>query len=338
MVKTERFGECELGQVDAITVSNPVMSFTVLSYGATVQSIRVKDAGGNEKDVCLGYDTLEEYRQHTDYVGAAVGRCANRIKGACFTLNGKQYTLTANDGNGQLHGGLIGFDKKIWSYSVQNDSVRFSTRLLDGEEGYPGNMDVQITYSIDAENGLRIDYQAVCDQDTVANFTNHSYFNLNGAGSGTILDHVLQLDADRYTPIGAEMDTYNVIEPVEGTCMDFRRPTVIGRRLDDEKLFATGGYDHNFCFAGSGLRRIAELYSPQSGIRMDVETTLEGAQLYISCSMKPTTGKGGRHYGRFSAVCLETQHYPNAVNCPSFPSAILKKGETLRETTIYRFF
>lgn len=338
MIEIKKFGSCELGDVDAITIQNETIAFTVLSYGATVQKILVKDRQGVFRDVCLGYDTVEGYRNGREFIGAAIGRNGNRIKNAQFTLNGKTYQLTANEGTNQLHGGIKGFDKKLWQYETGDECVTFKTHLVDGEEGFPGNMDVEITYSIDGGNGLRIDYRAVCDADTVANFTNHSYFNLNGAGSGTIFDHVLWLDADRFTLTDDEQNPTGETAPVAGTCMDFTKPCTLGKRMDDALLAATRGYDHNFCLNGSGLRKVAEVNAPESGIRMDVETTLEGVQLYVSTGLTPQTGKDGKRYGYHSAFCLETQHYPNAINCPTFPSPVLKKGEQLSETTIYRFF
>lgn len=336
MTEIKPFGTCGLGAVDAITVSNDAISFTVLSYGATVQQILIKDQYGRERDVVLGYDTLDEYRAKGGFLGAAIGRFGNRIAGAKFTLNGQTCHLLANNGPNHIHGGKIGFDKKIWAYETAENSVTFKTRLTDGEEGYPGNMDVAITYSIDGGSGLRIDYWAVTDQDSPANFTNHSYFNLNGAGSGSVEVQMLQIDADAITAVDAGLIPTGELLDVTGTAMDFRQMKLIGRDIHDAFLTATAGYDHNFCLNGSGLRKVAEAYAPESGIRMAVETTMEGVQLYTANGMK-SAGKGGKPYGNHEAFCLETQHYPDCVNHPEFPSCILKKGEELHETTIYRF-
>lgn len=336
MISIHPFGTCELGAVDAITVSNETISFTVLSYGATVQQILVKDRNGARRDVVLGYDTLEEYRKKGAYLGAAIGRFGNRIANARFSLNGQVYHLLANDHENHIHGGKIGFDKNIWAYETAENSVTFKTRLADGEEGYPGNMDVKITYSIDGDSGLRIDYAAVTDKDSPANFTNHSYFNLNGAGSGSVEVQMLQIDADAITAVDAGLIPTGELLDVTGTAMDFRQRKLIGRDIHDDFLKPTRGYDHNFCLNGSGLRKVAEAYAPDSGIRMAVETTMEGVQLYTANGMK-SAGKGGKPYGDHEAFCLETQHYPDCVNHPEFPSCILKKGEELHETTIYRF-
>ena len=336
MTEIRRFGECENGVVDAITVSNGTISFTVLSYGATIQRVLVKGADGAERDVVLGYDTLEDYRRKRSYLGAAIGRFGNRIANAQFTLNGKTYQLAANNGANNIHGGKVGFDKKIWNYETDENGVTFRLRSPDGEEGFPGNLDVSIRYSIDGKSGLRIDYEAVCDQDTVANFTNHSYFNLNGAGSGTVESQLLQLDADAVTEADSALIPTGKLLPVEGTAWDFRTAKPIGQDIHAPELAGCRGYDHNFCLNGTGLRKAGEAYAPESGIRMALETTMEGVQLYTANGMK-SSGKGGKEYVGYPAFCLETQHYPDAINHPEFPSCVLKKGEKLHETTIYRF-
>ena len=270
MVTIQKAAPCSKGSVASITLENANgMRVTLLSYGATIQSILVPDKDGRMTDVLLGYDRAADYEVNSGYLGACIGRNGNRIAGATFCLNGRRYTLTANEGKNQLHGGLCGFDRKIWSYTCREDSVEFTTVLADGEEGFPGRMEVAITFTLDDENGLHIDYRAVSDRDTVANFTNHAYFN--------------------------------------------------------------------FCLDGSGLRKVAEAAGDKSGIVMDVETTLEGVQLYTANFLSDRTGKGGAHYGPFGGFCLETQHYPDAINQPAFPSPVLRRGEQLHETTIYRF-
>ena len=318
--------------VEAITISSGKLSFTVLSYGATIQRIIFDGT-----DVCLGYDTLEDYKKTDGYFGAVIGRNGNRIGGAKYTYNGKTYQLTPNENGNQLHGGLCGLDKKIWSYKTDADSVTFTARLLDGEEGFPGNFDVSVRYSIDGESGLRIDYSAVCDRDTAANLTNHCYFNLNGAGSGTILGHTMRIGADRFTKTDLASIPTGELPEVAGTCMDFRTAKPIGRDIDDPLLKPYLGFDHNFCLNGSGLRKVAQAVGDETGIVMDVETTLEGVQFYSGNYIVPGVRKDGKRYDRQHGFCLETQHYPDAVNHEDFPSAILKKGETLEETTIYRF-
>lgn len=338
MVEIREFGSLNGTPVKAITLKAQRLSATILSYGATVQRILTPDAKGVWTDVCLGHDDLDGYVHGEGYIGAVVGRCANRIGGAAFTLNGKRYTLTANEGRNQLHGGLCGLDKKVWEIAeTMDESVLLRTRLLDGEEGYPADIEIAVRYSIDGGSGLRIDYSARADGDTVCNLTNHSYFNLNGAGSGDVLGHMLRIDADSFTPTdGASIPT-GEIRAVAGTCMDFRMPKPIGRDIDDALIAYAGGYDQNFCLNGSGLRRVAEAVGEKSGIRMTVETTLEGVQLYTANFLTPGVYKDGKQYVRRGAFCMETQHYPDAVNHENFPSAVLKAGEEYRETTIYHF-
>ena len=338
MVTIQKAAPCSKGSVASITLENANgMRVTLLSYGATIQSILVPDKDGRMTDVLLGYDRAADYEVNSGYLGACIGRNGNRIAGAAFCLNGRHYTLTTNEGKNQLHGGLCGFDKKIWSYTCREDSVEFTTVLADGEEGFPGRMEVAITFTLDDENGLHIDYRAVSDRDTVANFTNHAYFNLNGHGSGDILGHTLQLQASAFTPADEHTMPTGEITPVDGTCMDFRAPKTIGSGIHDPLLKPFGGYDNNFCLDGSGLRKVAEAAGDKSGIVMDVETTLEGVQLYTANFLSDRTGKGGAHYGPFGGFCLETQHYPDAINQPAFPSPVLRRGEQLHETTIYRF-
>ena len=336
MTEVKPFGVCELGSVEAIEVKDGELSFTALSYGATIQKLIVRDKDGAERDVVLGYDTLEEYRKGGAYLGAAIGRFGNRIANACFSLNGKKYHLAANNGAHSIHGGNVGFDKKLWKYETDELGVTFSAHLADGEEGFPGNMDVSIRYSIENGNALRIDYFAVSDQDTLANFTNHSYFNLNGAGSGSVEEQVLQLDAPAFTEVDEDLIPTGTLLPVLGTPFDFMKPKPIGQDLYEIELALTAGYDHNYCLSGIGLRKVGEAFAPASGIRMELSTTMEGVQLYTANHMNKI-GKDGKEYHDHAAFCLETQHYPDAINHPTFRSCVLKAGEQLHETTIYRF-
>lgn len=339
MLTIQKLAPCSKGSVVCITLENENhMQVRLLSYGATIQSIIVPDKTGHLTDVVLGYDTAAEYEQNNGYLGAAIGRNGNRIAKAAFTLGGQRYTLTANEGANQLHGGLCGFDKKIWSYTCRSDrSVEFSTVLADGEEGFPGNLTVSITYTLDDENALQIDYRAHCDADTVANFTNHAYFNLNGHDSGDILGHKLRLAASAYTPADEHTMPTGEILSVSGTCMDFRTAKTIGRDLADPMLAGFGGYDHNLCLDGRGLRTVGEAEGECSGIVMQMQTTLEGVQLYTGNGLSARTGKHGAHYAPHGGFCLETQHYPDAINQPAFPSPVLCQGQALHETTIYRF-
>lgn len=339
MLTIQTLAPCSKGSVACITLENQNhMQVRLLSYGATIQSILVPDATGALTDVVLGYDTAAEYEQNNGYLGAAIGRNGNRIANAAFSLGGQHFALTANEGANQLHGGLCGFDKKLWSFTCRTDrSVEFSTVLADGEEGFPGTLSVSITYTLDDENALHIDYRARSSADTVANFTNHAYFNLNGHGSGDILCHRLRLAASAFTPADAHTLPTGEITPVDGTCMDFRTAKPIGRDLHDPLLAHFGGYDHNLCLDGQGLRLVGEAEGDRSGIVMQVLTTLEGVQLYTGNGLSARTGKAGAQYAPHGGFCLETQHYPDAINHSAFPSPVLRQGEALHETTVYRF-
>lgn len=307
----------------------------ILDYGVTIRSIIVPDKNGNPVDVVLGFDTLEEYVSDGDYLGATVGRFANRIKGATFQLGGKQYDLFPNDGANHLHGGKRGFNKYIWAGSQEGETVAFSRLSPDGEEGYPGNLNVQVTIGWEG-NSLTIRYEAVTDQDTVVNLTNHSYFNLNGAGSGRIENHTMQINAPWYTPNSIDCVPNGEVFPVDGSAMDFRTAKPIGQDIDSEepcvKLFK--GYDNNFILGGHPA---ATAVGDVSGIKMVTDTDQPGIQLYTANELKDMDGKDGKHYGFHSAFCLETQHYPDSIHQPQWPSCILRAGETFRSVTTYTF-
>lgn len=331
-MQKEQFGFCDKGSVDAYHLKNSAgMEAVILTFGGIVQKLLVP-AGGEKVDVCLGYDTLKPYLTDRCYYGALIGRNGNRIAGAEFTLNGKEYHVTANSGRHQCHGGREGFDKKLWAAEPEGENrlvLRYFSK--DGEEGFPGNLPVKVTYTLGEDNSLRIDYEATPDQDTIVNLTNHSYFNLNGGGPVT--DHTLWIDADAFTAIDDEVIPTGELSPVEGTCMDFRTPKALGQDIAAPELKKTGGYDHNFCLRGSGLRKVAELRGKK--ISMEVETTCPGVQLYCAEYKKDIPGK--QTYRGQCFVCLETQAYPDAVHHENFPSTIVRAGETYRETTIYRF-
>lgn len=332
------FGTTKDGEaVTLYKLETPELIVSVLDYGATVQSVLVKDRNGAWIDVALGHDTIEGYQTHDGYLGACVGRVANRLGGAEFTLNGKMYPLAKNDGKNHLHGGLRGFDKYVWQAVMLKDGVRFSRISPDGEEGYPGNLSVSVTYRVDG-GALSIVYDAVSDQDTLCNLTNHSYWNLNGGG--TAVHHILQVNAAKFLENSAECMPTGRILPVEGTPFDFRAPKEVGRDLeqDDVQLQNCGGYDHNFCLPDDGaLYDAAVLSSPESGITMKVSTTMPGVQLYTANFLGPWEGKGGRVYHKRDAVCLETQFYPNAMACDHFKKPVLKAGETYHQVTVYAF-
>lgn len=342
MITQNFFGTLSDGrEVIQYIVQNGQAAVSVLNLGGIVQSLLVPDRGGKMVDVALGYDSAagcEEFRGN--YFGALIGRFGNRIGGAAFTLNGKEYPLFANDGPNHLHGGKDGFNWKLWEVEPVGENA-LSLHLLspDGEEGYPGNLSVNVTYTLDG-TALAIDYEAHTDADTVLNLTNHTYFNLAGEGNGTIEDHLLQVNADAFTAVDVNGLTIEKVIPVKGTPFDFTAAKPIGQDIgaDDEQLHNGGGYDHNFVLEpSSDLTKAAVVTCPRTGIRMQVLTTQPGVQLYTGNAITPQTGKQGHPYGKRSGFCLETQHFPNSMACTSFASPILRKGETYSQKTVYAF-
>ena len=336
-ITSRPFGHTRAGQaVTAYTLQNKNgMAVTVLDYGATVQALLVPDGRGGLTDAALGYDTLEEYERNGDYLGATIGRVGNRIGGARFSLNGTEYLLAKNDGDNHLHGGRVGFDKRLWQARTLGDqALALSYLSPDGEEGYPGQLQVTVTFSLTEDNALQIDYDAVSDKDTPVNLTNHTYFNLNGGGSA--MDHELQIFAQRFCENDAGCLPTGRLLDVEGTAFDFRRPKTLGRDIarEDEQLRRGKGYDHNYVLAGTTA---AVLYSAASGVEMTVTTDLPGMQLYAAGALTERPGKGGRPIVNRGAVCLETQLHPNGMNCWGFPSPILRAGQRLHTQTAYRF-
>lgn len=329
--------------VELYTLTAGALSCDVITFGGSLQSLRVPDRTGRPVDVLLGFDTLEPYRTHGKSLGALVGRYANRIGGARFTLNGKTYPLAANNnGVNHLHGGLVGFNKRVWTAEdTGEDFLTLSLFSPDGEEGYPGNLKVRVTYTL-TEEGLTIAYRAESDQDTVCNLTNHAYFNLSGHGSGPVLDQTIQLLADRYTPTDPLSIPTGEIAPVEGTPMDLREPTPIGARIGEDfpQLRQAGGYDHNWIPGGEpgSLRPIARAASAVTGISMEVLSTLPGVQFYTGNYLDGCpAGKGGAAYGDRWGFCLETQFYPDSPNHANFPSCVLRAGEVFDHTAAFRF-
>lgn len=307
----------------------------ILDYGGTVQSLSVPNAKGGFTDVVLGYDTLAEYEKNDGYVGALIGRMGNRVGGSAFSLNGKTYSLFANDGPNHLHGGRRGFDKRVWNARVcTNGSLELSLYSPDGEEGYPGGLRVAVVYMLTESNALAIDYSARAEADTIVNLTNHCYFNLNGGGSA--LSHELRLSADHITENGPGCLPNGTLADVTGTPFDFREFKMLGRDIDadDAQLKLVGGYDCNFVLSGFPA---AILRSPASGIEMTVTTDRPGVQLYTANFLSDRHGKSGAPIRPRDAVCLETQLFPNAMACPGFPSPVLQGGKTLRSRTVYQF-
>lgn len=333
--------------VDLYTLTNAQgVQAQITNYGGIVVSLLVPDRDGTLDDVVLGFDTLDEYLQHNPFFGCLVGRYGNRIANGRFTLDGVEYALAQNDGPNHLHGGMKGFDKVVWDAEPIHgqDSVGLKLSYLspDGQEGYPGNLSVTVVYTLSKENALQIYYEASTDKATVVNLTNHSYFNLAGAGSGDILGHELTIDAGWFTPVSAALIPTGELRSVDGTPLDFRQPILIGARIDqgDEQLRFGGGYDHNWVLnhEAGALGLAARVYEPTTGRVMEVQTTEPGMQFYTGNVMPPSLpGKRGRTYVRRGGLCLETQHFPDSPNQPNFPSTVLRPGETYCTTTIYRF-
>ncbi len=314
-----------------------------IARGATLAELHVPDREGRLADVVLGFDDEAGYRSGANqHFGCTTGRYANRIRGGRFTLDGVAYQLAVNNGPNHLHGGPErGLDKVEWNGEPLADGagVRFTYTSPDGEESYPGTLTLAVTYLLSDNNGLRIEYEATTDRPTIINLTNHSYFNLAGQGAGSILDHELWLDADRYTPVDETLIPTGELAEVAGTPLDFRTACSIGSRIAQLNETPAGGYDHNYVLNGSAaaLRKIAELRDGRSGRVMTVETDQPGVQLYTGNGLQGQTGKHGKTYPRRSALCLETQHFPNSPNQPQFPSTVLRPEETYRHVCVYSF-
>jgi aldose 1-epimerase len=346
-VEKQPFGKTAEGvAVDIYSLTNTSgAKVKIITYGARVVSIEVPDRSGKPGDVVLGYDDLQGYEKDSSFLGAIVGRYGNRIAKGHFTLDGVSYTLATNNNGNHLHGGLRGFDKVVWAGhgSVVAGAGRLSLTYLskDKEEGYPGNLTVTVIYTWTNNNELKIDYNATTDKATVLNLTNHSYFNLAGAGSGDILNHDLRINAVRFTPTNDTSIPLGELRPVKGTPLDFTMATPIGSRIDDkyEQIVSGSGYDHNFVLnkpAGK-LGLAAEAYESTSGRLLRVLTTEPGVQFYSGNFLSGATGKQGLTYPRRSAFCLETQHYPDSPNEPKFPTTVLRPGGRYTQTTIYQF-
>ncbi len=341
-VQAHPFGTADGKQVSYYTLKNKNgVEAKLTNYGATLISLKVPDRTGQFADVVLGYDDASGYEQGKSYFGATVGRYANRIAHGKFTLNGKTYTLAKNNGDNSLHGGNKGFNKVIWeTKGVSGNHIQFRYLSKDGEEGYPGNLTAKVTYTLTDANELKIDYDITTDADTVQNLTNHSYFNL--AGDGDILGHELMLNADYFTSVNAELIPTGAFRSVEGTPFDFRKPIAIGARINekDEQLVFGKGYDHNWVLNGklTSTHKAARVYEPKTGRVMEVITTEPGIQFYSGNFLDGTEhGKGGKAYQHRTGFCLETQHFPDSPNQPTFPSTVLKAGKHYRSSTTYKF-
>jgi aldose 1-epimerase len=335
------FGNFEGKAVTEYTITNASgMQVSILNYGGTVTRIITKDKNGAAGNVILGYDSLSGYLQKTNpYFGCLVGRYANRIANAKFSLDGATYTLAANNFGQSLHGGLKGYDKVMWNAEKQagDSSLKLTYLSKDGEEGYPGNLNVEVVYTLTSANELKIEYKATTDKATPVNLTNHCYFNLSAGADSTILGHELMLNADKYTPVNDKLIPLGIHLAVKNTPFDFTVPKLIGKEIDNVK----GGYDHNWVLnrAGTGLEKIATLSLASTGRLMEVFTTEPGIQFYSGNFLDGTLTNcyGGKPYVLHGGLCLETQHFPDSPNQPSFPNTILKPGETYTQTTVYKF-
>lgn len=315
----------------------------VIDYGAILVSVCVPDNTGLLRDVVLGYDRLEDYEENPNFFGATIGRSGNRIANGRFEINSVIYQMDQNENENNVHSGKNGFEKRIWNVDeADRDHVVFSLLSPDGDEGFPGEFKISVTYTLTEENEVKIHYSGICDKDTVANMTNHSYFNLGGHDSGLVLDQILQINADSFTPVAdSKSIPTGEIAPVKGTPMDFTEGKPIGRDIeaDFEQLIFTGGYDHNYVLNNQNgtVRLAAKAKSEESGIGLEVYTDTPGVQFYAGNFISGPAGKDGVSYEPRAGFCLETQYYPNSINEPGFPSPILKKGDRYETTTIYHF-
>ena len=347
MVKKELFGTLQNGEnIYSYTLTNNnEMSVTIIDYGATVVKLKVPDKNGKIEDVILGYDSLSGYVNGQSYFGGIVGRFGNRIAKGKFTIDGKEYQLTINNGVNSLHGGTIGFNKRVWEAKEidgENPALQLTYVSPDGEEGYPGTLTLTVTYSLTNKNGLKINYKATTDKATILNPTNHCYFNLSGNPNNTILNDILMINADKFTPVDSTLIPTGQLEDVANTPMDFRTPTEIGKRINDnnQQLKFAGGYDFNWVlnnYNGS-VREAATVFDSTSGIFMEVLTDQPGIQFYSGNFLNgKDRGKEGIYYKYRTGLCLECQHFPDSPNEKDFPSVVLNPGETYAQTTIYEF-
>ena len=340
------YGSVDGKAVDLYTLKNKQGAVAkIMTYGGILQSLQIPDKDGKLVDVTLGYDNLDSYVSNSPYFGALIGRYGNRIGAGKFTLNGTTYTLATNNGVNHLHGGLKGFDKRVWTATpLKRDNgaaLQLSYRSVDGEEGYPGNLDVVAVYTLTDNNELKVSFNAKTDKDTVVNLTHHSYFNLSGGG--TILDHYVYINADKSTPVDSGLITTGEMKPVEGTPFDFRKTTSIGERIDnpDTVLQYGPGYDHNWVINQKKPGEVtlqARVVSPKTGIAMEVLSDEPCLQFYAGNFLDGTiTGKDGQIYQRRNGFCMEPQHAPDSPNKPNWPSVVLKPGQTFHNTIIYKF-
>lgn len=339
-ITSKEFGTVN-GTVNTLyTLSNGTTEVDIMTYGATIVAIRTPDKNGNKLDVLCGYDCVEDYMKNGGYLGAIIGRSSNRIANGEFILNENTYKIGKNEGNNNLHGGPNGFDTKMWDMNAQGENLVCKLKSLDMEAGFPGNVDVTVTYSLCNENGLGLEYYATTDADTIVNLTNHSYFNLNGQGTAPIIDHKIKLYSDFYTPVDDNCCPTGEVLSVKGTVFDLREFTRIGDDIDDVPDFAiSGGFDHNFVLntRENKMALAAEVLGDVSGIKLQAFTTKPAIQFYAGNMMDKVAGKGGAKYDKRYGLCLETQFIPNCMAHPHLGSAILRKGEEYHDKTVYKF-
>lgn len=348
-IEKKFFGKTADGHnIDEYTLTNASgVEIKIITFGGIITSLRVPDRHGHLDNIVLGFDNVSDYETKSPYFGAIIGRYGNRIANAKFTLEGQTYTLALNDGPNSLHGGVKGFDKAVWQAAEVKNGDEVSIVLThispDGDEGYPGTLNVKVTYTLTNDNALRINYSATTDKTTVVNLTNHTYFNLGGNGAGSILQHIAQINADHYTPVNGNLIPSGELAPVTGTPFDFRTPKVVeaGVRSGHPQIVSGRGYDHNFVLnrtTTDELELAARIYAPSTGRKLEVWTTEPSMQFYTGNFINGTlVGSSGGLYRQSDGFCLETQHFPDSPNQPDFPSTTLKPGETYLSTTVYTF-
>jgi aldose 1-epimerase len=341
-ITKQAFGHTSDGTaVDVYTLSDAKIEVRITNYGGIMLSLRTPDRNGKQDDIVLGYDTLDSYIAKTAYFGAIIGRYANRIAHGSFQLDGQTYSIPKNDGDNALHGGIVGFDKVVWTAHEIKNGIELTYVSKDGDQGFPGTLTTSVLYTLEGD-ALRIEYSATTDKDTVLNLTNHSYFNLAGQAKGDVLGHVVKISASKITPVNADLIPTGELKSVEGTPFDFRAPHRIGERIDadDEQLRFGMGYDENFVLdhPEGQLAEAAEVYEPTTGRILKVLTTQPAIQFYTGNHLDGSiTGKEGRVYKPRFAFCLETEHYPDSPNHPNFPSTELKPGQKFHSVTVYQF-
>ena len=334
-MKKEIFGTFQGKNVSIFTITDGFLTAKIIEYGATLQSLTLKDESGKETDVILGYNTLEEYVQNNAYLGATIGRVANRIANGKFHLNGVEYDLVKNEKGNSLHGGEKGFNSRMWAGESDGRKATFTYKSPDGEEGYPGTLDVKVVFSI-IDGALQIEYFAKSDKDTILSPTNHAYFNLNGECKESVFSTKLWIDADRILDVDENLLANGETKPIQFTVYDFSGEKEIGNYFEDPRLIPFGTYDVCYVLKGDGFRKVATAKSEKTGIEMEVFTDMPGLQLYTEAILCGSNGKKGK-YGKGSGFCFETQRFQNSINCQKLPSPILRKGEKFYSKSMYKF-